>query len=119
MWVASPDDATGLVQPAIEAQNLPLTGDISERLVDDAIDMFLVEYILEGNVNGLTITMLLPEQSRLTKEDPRLCETRVRMRNVRRSPCPAERNYNNPFVDSNADLGNASHVVQEIGEKFD
>ena len=118
MWVASPDDATGLVQPAIEAQNLPLTGDISERLVDDVIDMFLMEYILEGNVNGLTLKMLLPEQSRLTKEDPGWCETRVRMRNVSRSPYPAQ-NYNNPFVDSNADLGNASHVVDEIGEQFD
>ena len=36
MLVASPDDATGLVQSAFEAQKLPLTGDISERLVDDA-----------------------------------------------------------------------------------
>ena len=79
MLVASLVDAAGLVQSAIE-------GDISERFVDEAIDMFLMEYILEGNVNGLTLRMLLPEQSRLTKEDPRRCETRVRMRNVRRSP---------------------------------
>ena len=119
MLVASLDDAAGLVQSAIEAHELQLTGDISERLVDEAVHMFLMEYIQEGNLNGLTLKMLLPKQSRLTKEDPGWCETRVRMRIVRRSPSPAARNYNNPFIDSNADLGNASHVVEEVGEQFD
>ena len=112
------DDSIGRLQSVFEAHDLPLTGGISERLVDEAIDTYLMVYIQGGNLTGMTPKKLQAKQARLTKKDPSWRETRVWMRDIRRSVSYVARDRRNPFVDSGMSFGDAAHVVEEIGEQF-
>jgi len=112
------DDSIGRLQSVFEAHDLPLTGGISERLVDEAIDTYMMVYIQGGNLTGMTPKKLQAKQARLTKKDPSWRETRVWMRDIRRSVSYVARDRRNPFVDAGMDFGDAAHVVEEIGEQF-
>ena len=112
------DGAAGRLQSVFEAHDLPLTGGINERLVDAAVDTYMMVYIEGGNLTGMTPKKLQAKQARLTKKDPSWRETRVWMRDIRRSVSHAMLDRRNPFVDSGMVFGNAAHVVQEIGEQL-
>ena len=101
-----------------EAHNLPLTGGINERLVDAAVGTYMMVYIQGGNLTRMTPKKLQAKQARLTKKDPSWRETRVWMRDIRRSVSYAMRDRRNPSVDSGMDFGDAAHVVEEIGEQL-
>ena len=112
------DDAIGRLQSVFEAHDLPLTDGINERLVDAAIDTYMMVYIQGGNLTWMTPRKLQAKQARLTKKDPSWRETRLWMRDIRGSVSYATRDCRNPFVDSGIDFGDAAHVVEEIGEQF-
>ena len=95
-----------------------MTGGISGRLVDEAIDTYMMVYIQGGNLTGMTLKKLQAKQARLTKKDPSWRETRVWMRDIRRSISYVAKDRRNPFVDSGMDFGDAAHVVEEIREHF-
>ena len=98
------DDATGRLQSVFETHDLPLTGGINEGLVDAGIDTFMMLHIQGGNLTGMTPRKLQAKQARLTKKDPSWRETRVWMRDIRRSVSYATRDRRNPFVDSGMDF---------------
>jgi hypothetical protein len=112
------DDAIARLQAVFAVHDLPLTTRVSEALVDQAIDTYMVVYIQGSNLTGMTPKKLQARQERLSKKDPSWRETRVWMRDVRRSVSYAARDRTNPFAEAGLDFGAAAHVVEEIGEQF-
>jgi len=112
------DDAIARLQSVFAVHDLPLTTRVSEALVDQAIDTYMVVYIQGSNLTGMTPKKLQARQERLSKKDPSWRETRVWMRDVRRSVSYAARDRTNPFAEAGLDFGAAAHVVEEIGEQF-
>jgi len=112
------DDVIGRLQSVFEAHDLPLVSPVSETLVDQAIDTYMMVYIQGGNLTGMTPKRLQAKQARLSKKDPSWRETRIWMRDVRRSVSYVGRDRRNPFVSVGLDFHDAARVVEEIGEKF-
>jgi len=112
------DDVIARLQAVFEVHNLPLTTRVDEALVDQAIDTYMMVYIQGSNLTGMTPKKLQARQERLSKKDPSWRETRMWMRDIRRSVSYAERDRSNPFAEAGLDFGAAAHVVEEIGEQF-
>lgn len=112
------DDVIGRLQSVFQAHDLPLTSAVSETLVDQAIDTYMMVYIQGGNLTGMTPKKLQAKQARLSKKDPSWRETRIWMRDVRRSVSYVGRDRRNPFVSAGLSFLDAAHIVEEIGEQF-
>ena len=78
----------------------------------------MMVYIQGGNLTGMTPKNLQAKQARLTKKDPSWRETRVWMRDIRRSVSYVARDRRSPYVDSGMDFGDAAHVAEETGEQM-
>ena len=108
------DDVIARLQAVFEVHDLPLTTRVDEALVDQAIDTYKMVYIQGSNLTGMTPKKLQSRQECLSKKDPSWRETRMWMRDIRRSVSYAERDRSNPFAEAGLDFGAAAHVVQHL-----
>jgi len=112
------DEVIQKLRGVYELLELPLTGPVSEELVDRAIGVYMMLYIQGGNASATTAQKLLAKQERLVKKDAGWRDTAQWMQDTRLNVAFQERHRRNAFAEPGLDFTGAARVVEEIGEGF-
>jgi len=111
-------EAVGQLEQIHKAKELSTTGAVSRADADEAIEAFLIAYLLGGNTVAENAMDLLNMKSRLQQQYPDYPETQMWLQDFRMTYDLAQAPRRNPFVDREPTFEDSAAFVLDFSHHF-
>jgi len=112
------DEAIQRLQSAYQAFSLPTTDRISGDELAKVIDVYMMVYIIGGDIATMDQNQVRVIQKDIVEMYPGWSDTQVWLRDMQGSVAYNHRGERNPFAAGELDFYRSAQIVEEIGERY-